>query len=321
MTLRSTCQHAQLTLDFDAPTLDQVEPTEEPTAIEATPEADQVATVDPDRAERIARWRRHREGRAIRFEELAEKAKREANARFNSHNIQTVRGMAGEPVKIGHHSEKRHRRLLERADNDMRASFEASEKAKHYQAKALAAESNDSIDGRDPEALDKLREKLAELEADQARMKAVNLAYRKGTLDKLGFTPDQVDRIKEQVAKAYSWEKAGPHPAYQLSNNNANIKRVRDRIKLLEAKEVKDSAGPAPDVVLPGLTIRENIDHDACELWFDGKPSEAVRAYLRSSGFRWVRSVGCWSRRRSNATAYHVKALREKFFANPGVVA
>jgi 2'-5' RNA ligase len=77
--------------------------------------------------------------RADRFEGRADAARKEAHERFNSQNIQTVRGLQGEPIKVGHHSEGRHRRLLERADNDMRKGSEAYEKSQHYDQRAEAS--------------------------------------------------------------------------------------------------------------------------------------------------------------------------------------
>ncbi|TFD75140.1 DUF3560 domain-containing protein [Cryobacterium fucosi] len=45
----------------------------------------------------------------------------------------------GEPIKIGHHSEGRHRNAIAKADNTMRKSVEASADATHAQARADAA--------------------------------------------------------------------------------------------------------------------------------------------------------------------------------------
>ena len=45
----------------------------------------------------------------------------------------------GEPIKIGHHSEGRHRNAIAKADNAMRKSVEASADATHAQARADAA--------------------------------------------------------------------------------------------------------------------------------------------------------------------------------------
>ena len=43
----------------------------------------------------------------------------------------------GEPIKIGHHSEKRHRALLERNNNRMRNCITESEKAEEFKSKAV----------------------------------------------------------------------------------------------------------------------------------------------------------------------------------------
>lgn len=50
----------------------------------------------------------------------------------------------GEPIKVGHHSEKRHRALIERNWNRMGKSVEFSEKAKEYESKAQYWKSRES---------------------------------------------------------------------------------------------------------------------------------------------------------------------------------
>ena len=65
-------------------------------------------------------YEERREARIDKYEDRARKARDEAGARFGSHANETLRAMGGEPIKVGHHSEKRHRRLIEKADNDMR---------------------------------------------------------------------------------------------------------------------------------------------------------------------------------------------------------
>ena len=67
------------------------------------------------------------------------------------------------------------------------------------------------ISADDPEAVQKLKSKLAGLEQEQERMKAVNAYYRKHkTLDGCPqLTPDEVERRKAAMAR--SW-RADPHP-------------------------------------------------------------------------------------------------------------
>ena len=52
----------------------------------------------------------------------------------------------GEPIKVGHHSEKRHRALIERNWNRMEKSMEFAEKAKEAEQKAELP-SSDETDG------------------------------------------------------------------------------------------------------------------------------------------------------------------------------
>lgn len=90
-------------------------------------------------AEKLEAKQERAEERADRAEDRQDRAGVEASQRFNSSNIQAVRDLAGEPIKVGHHSEKRHRRLIEKADNDMRKGCEAMDRARHYARRAEAA--------------------------------------------------------------------------------------------------------------------------------------------------------------------------------------
>ncbi|WP_417444661.1 DUF3560 domain-containing protein [Joostella sp.] len=61
----------------------------------------------------------------------------------------------GEPIKIGHHSEKRHRKLFEKYDSKMRKSFEEREKAENYINRATYWESkSNDINLSMPESLE-----------------------------------------------------------------------------------------------------------------------------------------------------------------------
>jgi hypothetical protein len=69
----------------------------------------------------------------------------------------------GEPIKIGHHSEKRHRALIERNDNRMRKSVENSKIAEQHESKAeyWASRAND-INLSMPESVEYFEYKLEE---------------------------------------------------------------------------------------------------------------------------------------------------------------
>lgn len=78
----------------------------------------------------------------------------------------------GEPIKVGHHSEKRHRALLERNDNRMRKCVEFIEVAKTYEQRAeyWKAKENE-INLSMPESLDFYEYKLEEAKLKHEMLK------------------------------------------------------------------------------------------------------------------------------------------------------
>lgn len=78
----------------------------------------------------------------------------------------------GEPIKIGHHSEKRHRKLIERNWNRMSKSVEESEKAEEYKRRAEYWESKtDIINLSMPESLGYYEFKLEEAKKNHQFLK------------------------------------------------------------------------------------------------------------------------------------------------------
>lgn len=74
--------------------------------------------------------------RVTRYEELAQKAEQRSGAAY-ARSDEAVRHIpSGQPILVGHHSEKRHRAALERSHNAMRQSIAESDKADHYRRKA-----------------------------------------------------------------------------------------------------------------------------------------------------------------------------------------
>lgn len=147
------------------------------------------------------------------------------------------------------------------------------------------------IQSGDPAALVKLHDKLDRLERLQVKMKAVNAYYRKhNSLDGCPeLTPDVVDKLTASMDKLRHYM---PYEGWALSNNNAEIHRVRDRINQLEA--VKESV-PA-EVEDDMFRYVENTELMRVQFFFDGKPDESTRDMLKSNGFRWAPSLGAWQR-------------------------
>ena len=145
----------------------------------------------------------------------------------------------------------------------------------------------------DPQAIPKLQKKLAGLEKAQETMKAVNAYYRKhGTLDGCPhLSPENLENLKADMASGWHYEKK-PFQSWELSNNNAEIRRVQQRIENLTRANEVAYVGWEFD----GGHVEANRDQGRLQVFFDGKPEADARQQLKEHGFRWAPSVGAWQR-------------------------
>ena len=145
----------------------------------------------------------------------------------------------------------------------------------------------------DPQAIPKLQKKLAGLEKAQETMKAVNAYYRKhGTLDGCPhLSPESLENLKADMASGWHYENK-PFQSWELSNNNAEIRRVRQRIESLTRANEVAYVGWEFD----GGHVEANRDQGRLQVFFDGKPEADARQQLKENGFRWAPSVGAWQR-------------------------
>ncbi len=133
-------------------------------------------------------------------------------------------------------------------------------------------------------------------------MKAANAAVRKGdraALAAQGFGD-------KQIAELFTppWGNGrGPlgFPSYALTNNNANIRRMRQRLaELQRAGKLEFKQRTVGDV-----RIVEDPDTMRIRLHFPGKPSPAMIAILKGHAFRWAPSEGAWQRQLNGAGRMH----------------
>lgn len=190
-------------------------------------------------------------------------------------------------------------------------------KADHYldmlkRAHTLAVKSDD------PEVLDFLRAKLAGLEEAHALMVSANAYYRKNKTLK-GFEGIPADTMA-WITRPGVYLPGGrngdgsplafygkPFPTYELTNSNANIKRVKQRIETLEAVKASKPIEEERD----GYTYRENTEAMRVQLQFDGKPDDETRALLKRNGFRWAPSLGVWQRQLNDNGKYAAHRVME----------
>ncbi len=165
-------------------------------------------------------------------------------------------------------------------------------------ARRIETVGSDAIMSGDAQALEKLRHRLEQREDAQETMRETNAYWRKHkTLDGCPYlTPEQAQAITEAMAKPYRFDPS-PFPTYQLSTNNAEIRRLKDRIAQLEkVKATGTQEHSEEDIGVEGLKIVENAEAMRIQLIFDGKPEEEVRTLLKHWGFKWSPSFGAWQR-------------------------
>ena len=165
------------------------------------------------------------------------------------------------------------------------------------------------ISADDPQAVQKLEKKLESLEKSQETMKTVNAYYRKHkTLDGCPhLSPEQLEKLKANMAS--SWHLGDkPFATWALSNNSAEIRRVKDRIKSLSQQKEIGFVGWEFD----GGKVEANTEANRLQIFFEDKPDEATREALKSNGFRWSPKAGAWQRQLTSNAYYaadYVKAI------------
>ena len=162
------------------------------------------------------------------------------------------------------------------------------------------------ISADDPNAVQKLEQKLAGLEKSQETMKAVNAYYRKHkTLD--GCPDISPEKGQKLIASMASYDRV-PYPSWALSNNNAEIRRVKERIKSLSRQKEIGYVGWE----FAGGKVEANTQDNRLQIFFEEKPDAEVREELKGNGFRWSPKAGAWQRQ-LNDNAYfaanYVKAI------------
>jgi Domain of unknown function (DUF3560) len=107
----------------------------------------------------------------------------------------------GEPIKIGHHSEGRHRRAIEQANNNMRKCVELSDKAEEHESKAeyWARRVND-INLSMPESLEYYAFKLEESKEKHEGLKSGK--YPRDHSFSLTYAKKEVNEIEKKLAIA-----------------------------------------------------------------------------------------------------------------------
>ena len=160
---------------------------------------------------------------------------------------------------------------------------------------------NNIISSDDPQAIEKLTEKLQKCEKEQEFMKKANAYYKKNGTTKgcEGISDELAAKLDARVQESYSWDKQ-PFPSYHITNNGAEIRRIKKRIENIEANKGAEFVGWN----FEGGEAVINEDKNRLQLLFDEKPSDEQRATLKANGFRWAPSDKAWQRQLNQNAFY-----------------
>lgn len=153
---------------------------------------------------------------------------------------------------------------------------------------------SNAIASSDPQAVELLVKRIAELEARQQRMREVNKLVRKhdtAGLLALGYSQAETDGF----FKPDFCERLG-FPDYELTNNNGNIRRLKQRLANVQAESVHREEAEPVEEAGEGWTYREDLDENRAMFTFPGKPEAKVRDILKAKGFKWSPTRTAWVR-------------------------
>lgn len=140
-------------------------------------------------------------------------------------------------------------------------------------------------------AIEVLEEKLRGREARQEKMRTANVYYRKHqTLE--GCEALTSVEIRSRMKFMEDMLQPKPYPTYTMTNNSAEIRRLKKRIEELKRNREIGFSGWE----FSGGKAVVNTEYNRLQLIFDEKPSLEQRGLLRRAGFHWATSAGAWQR-------------------------
>lgn len=247
-----------------------------------------------------------RQARYERLLSLAEKAEKESAQNWKQASLMADVIPFGQPILVGHYSERRDRRYRARIENKHRKGYELHQKAQYYQDRAEAMRNNTAIFSDDPDAAEKIAEKIARLEKRQEAMKQANKYIRQGNkagLLEMGFSEDQITKLSDPT------NFGGPgFPAFELTNNSANIRRLKDRAKIIEIHANDETS----EKTINDVRIVDSVEDNRLQMYFPSRTSRQTYNDLKHAGFRWTPSLGCFQAYRS----YHANRQAETIAQN-----
>ena len=187
-------------------------------------------------------YRERREAKADRLREWADKRDDKATGRQAAADQTADMIPFGQPILVGHHSERGDRNRRARMRGNYDKAQEHRSKATDFRRRADGIEkaADNAVYSDDVDAIERLEVRIAEREAERDRIKAFNATVRKAGQ----FTKDAFELLDEKQqanylslvkVAAYQLGKGGTFPSYAVSYLGANIRKDKKRLAELEA--------------------------------------------------------------------------------------
>lgn len=153
------------------------------------------------------------------------------------------------------------------------------------------------ISSDDSNAVLKIENKIARLKDLQEKMKEANKYWRKNQTWEGYDGPLQISDYDRRRNMPFTFE---------LSNNNAEIRRNEKRLQQLKATQ---GANFGDDVPFDGGVVHFNKEANRIQLKFDDKPDAETISKLKSNGFKWSPREKAWQRMLNGNGIYAAKSL------------
>ena len=191
-------------------------------------------------------YRDRRLARAGRYRQWAETRQQKAATSFAAADTSASQIPFGQPILVGHHSERRHRRDLERIHNGIARGMEHQQKAASMTSRAdeIERQADRAIYNDDPDAIEQLEARIAELEGTRERRKAINREIRKGTGWEQRIVPPLTDEERADLLRAAQFAGTKGYPPYVFQNLSGNITRQRARLAELRSERPASDSEP-----------------------------------------------------------------------------
>lgn len=137
---------------------------------------------------------------------------------------------------------------------------------------------------------------IERLEALHAKMKTANALIRAGKKEdaelmfNCKFQPDFMGRVG--------------FPDFELRNNLANIKRLKEQVALIDRKREQTGG-----FEFAGGRVEYDSQEIRFNIFFEEKPEEDLRTELKRNGFKWSPKRGAWTRGAKTISQARIKSI------------